>query len=141
MSELEMLNPPWLNVEERIQRIREMGMLQGTCHLWLSHLGGSGRQHHRYCKKQTCEGSLLRAWRSSEIALPDRLDPPGGTAANELGNLKVTGIGDPGSIPGSGRPPREGNGNPLQYSCLENPMDRGPWRVTIQGVAEESDTT
>ena len=51
VSELEMLNPPWLNVEERIQRIREMGMLQGICHLWLIHLGGSGRQHHRYCEK------------------------------------------------------------------------------------------
>ena len=35
--------------------------------------------------------------------------------------------GDPGSIPGLGRSPGEGNGNPLQYSCLENPMDRGPW--------------
>ena len=35
--------------------------------------------------------------------------------------------GDPGTIPGSGRSPREGNGNPLQYSCLENPMDRGDW--------------
>ena len=35
--------------------------------------------------------------------------------------------GDPGSIPGSGRSPGEGNGNPLQYACLENPMDRGAW--------------
>ena len=35
--------------------------------------------------------------------------------------------GDPGSTPGSGRSPGEGNGNPLQYSCLENPMDRGAW--------------
>ena len=35
--------------------------------------------------------------------------------------------GDPGSIPGSGRPPGEGNGNPLQYSCLENPMEGGAW--------------
>ena len=35
--------------------------------------------------------------------------------------------GDPGSIPGSGRSPGEGNGNPLQYSCLENPRDRGAW--------------
>jgi len=35
--------------------------------------------------------------------------------------------GDPGSIPGSGRSPGEGNGNPLQYHCLENPMDRGAW--------------
>ena len=37
--------------------------------------------------------------------------------------------GDPGLIPGSGRFPGEGNGNPLQYSCLENPMDRGAWRA------------
>ena len=39
--------------------------------------------------------------------------------------------GGPGSIPGSGRSPAEGNGNPLQYSCLENPMDRGAWWVTV----------
>ena len=44
--------------------------------------------------------------------------------------------GDRGSIPGSGRSPREGNGNPLQYSCLENAMDRGAWRATVNGVAE-----
>ena len=42
--------------------------------------------------------------------------------------------GDPGSIPGSGRSPGEGNGNPLQYSCLENPMDRGAWWATLHGV-------
>ena len=41
-----------------------------------------------------------------------------------------------GSIPGSGRFPGEGHGNPLQYSCLENSMDRGAWRVTIHGVAK-----
>ena len=41
-----------------------------------------------------------------------------------------------GSIPGSGRSPGEGNGCPLQYSCLENPMDRGAWRATVLGVAE-----
>ena len=44
--------------------------------------------------------------------------------------------GDPGSIPGLGRSPGEGNGNPLQYSCLENPMDRGAWRATAHGVAK-----
>ena len=41
-----------------------------------------------------------------------------------------------GSIPGSGRFPGEGNGNSLQYSCLENPMDRGAWQVTIHGVTK-----
>ena len=44
--------------------------------------------------------------------------------------------GDPGLIPWSGRSPGEGNGNPLQYSCLENPMDGGAWWATIQGVTK-----
>ena len=47
--------------------------------------------------------------------------------------------GDPGLIPGSGRSSGEGQGNPLQSSCLENPMDRGAWQVTVCGVTE-SDT-
>ena len=42
---------------------------------------------------------------------------------------------DAGSIPGSGRSPREWHGNPFQYSCLENPMDRGAWQATVYGVA------
>ena len=42
-------------------------------------------------------------------------------------------VRDAGSIPGSGRFPGEGNGNPLQYSCLENPMDRGAWWATVPG--------
>ena len=44
-------------------------------------------------------------------------------------------------IPGSGRSPGEGSGNPLQYSCLGNPLDRGTWLVTVHGVTKESDTT
>ena len=48
---------------------------------------------------------------------------PGGSD----GKAFVYNAGDPGSIPGSGRSPGEGNGNPLQYYCLENPMDRGAW--------------
>ena len=43
--------------------------------------------------------------------------------------------GDLGSIPGLGRSPGERNGNPLQYSCLENPMDRGAWPATVHGIA------
>ena len=45
-------------------------------------------------------------------------------------------VGDLGSIPELGRSPGEGNGNPFQYSCLENPMDRGAWQATIHGVAK-----
>ena len=45
-------------------------------------------------------------------------------------------VGDPGSIPGSGRSPGEGNGNSLQYSCLENPMHRGAWWATVHVIAK-----
>ena len=49
--------------------------------------------------------------------------------------------GAAGSIPGSGRSPGEGNGNPLHYSCLENSMDRGAWWAAVYGAVKESDTT
>ena len=57
---------------------------------------------------------------------------PGGSE----GKASAYNAGDPGSIPGSGRSPGEGNGNPLQYSCLENPMDREAWWATVHGVAK-----
>ena len=53
---------------------------------------------------------------------------------NTSANAKDT--RDAGSIPGSGRSPGEGNGNPLQYSCLENPMDRGAWWATVHAVSK-----
>ena len=57
---------------------------------------------------------------------------PGGSD----GKVSARTVGDPGSIPRSGRSPGEGNGNPLQYSCLENPMDRGAWWATVHGLAK-----
>ena len=54
---------------------------------------------------------------------------------------KEADAGDVGSIPGLGRSPGEGNGDPPQYSCPGNPMERAAWRVTVHGVAKESDTT
>ena len=56
------------------------------------------------------------------------------------GKQSACNVGDPGSIPGLGRFPGEGNGNPLQHSCLENSMDTGAWRATVCRIAE-SDTT
>ena len=50
-------------------------------------------------------------------------------------------VRDLGSIPGLGRSPGEENGNPLQYSCLGNPRERGAWQASVHGVAKESDMT
>ena len=52
------------------------------------------------------------------------------------GKESACNVGDLGLIPGSGRFPGEGNGTPLQYSCLENPMDRGAWHAIVHGVAK-----
>ena len=54
----------------------------------------------------------------------------------QYGREFVCNAGDPGLIPRWGRSPGEGDGNPLQFSCLENPMDRGAWPVTVQGIAK-----
>ena len=57
---------------------------------------------------------------------------PGGSE----GKASASNAGDPGSIPGQARSPKEGNGNPLQYSCLETPMDREAQQVTVHGVTK-----
>ena len=57
---------------------------------------------------------------------------PGGSDSKE----PACRVGDPGSIPGSGRSPGGGHDNPLQYSGLGNPMDRGAWRATVHGVTK-----
>ena len=59
----------------------------------------------------------------------------GGFPHSSVGKESACNAGDPGSIPGSERSPGEGNGNPLQYSLLENPMDRVAWQATVHGVA------
>ena len=76
------------------------------------HWGGQGRL------RLAVIGGIEMRWAHQ---LPE--DFPGGSD----GKASVYKAGDPGSIPGSGRSPGEGNGNPLQYSGLENPMDRGAW--------------
>ena len=69
--------------------------------------------------------------------MPGESGFPGGSVVKNLpANARGTGL-----IPGSESSPRVGNGNLLQYSCQENPMDRGAWRATVHGVAKESDMT
>ena len=74
-----------------------------------------------------------------QVSLPKKGFPDGSVVKNSPANA-----GDPGdtdSIPESGRSAGVGNGNPLQYSCLENPMDRGAWQVTVHEIPKELDTT
>ena len=68
---------------------------------------------------------------------PDALTACIGFPGGSVGKEFICNVGDLDSIPGSGRSPGEGNGNPLQYSCPENPMDREAWWATVYGVESE----
>ena len=77
--------------------------------------------------------------KTSKIFLGNRTSQVGLVVKNQPAN-----VGDArevSSIPGSGSSLGEGNGNPLQYSCLENSMDRGAWQVSLWGLKESEDTT
>ena len=73
-------------------------------------------------------------------ALKKILNEGGFLGGSVVKNLPAN-AGDAGSIPGMGKSPGEGNGNPLQYSCLGNPIDREAWCATVQEVAKDSDMT
>ena len=86
-------------------------------------------------------GYPYQVMEASESQLPHTLKRGLNTVFNGSSVVKnppanTEDAGDAGSIPGLGRPPRVGNGNPFQYSCLKNSMDRGGWRVTVDGVAK-----
>ena len=81
---------------------------------------------------------LIPSVKFSRSVVWDSLRSPSnalGFLYSSVGKESACNAGDPGSIPRSGRFPGEGNGNPLQYACLENPMDRGAWQATVHGVA------
>ena len=75
-------------------------------------------------------GDFNKGWKREEYGLP-KLGFPHSSVSKE----SEYNAGDLGSIPGLERPPVEGNDNPLQYSCLENPMDTRAWQATVHGVA------
>ena len=79
-------------------------------------------------RSQSCRGSP--GFNITKVTLPVKEGVPGGSDGKE----SACSVGDPGSIPEWGRSPGEGNGYPLQYSCLDNPRDRGAWRAPGQGV-------
>ena len=83
-------------------------------------------------RRPQCDSWLRKShWRRDRLPTPVFLGLPGGSAGKE----SVCNAGDLGSIPGLERSRGEGNGNLLQDSCLENPMDRGAWQATVHGVA------
>ena len=85
-----------------------------------------------YCSVTELSDSLwAQGLQHARLHCPS-LSPGGGSDGKE----SAWNVGDPVSVPGLERSPGEGNGNPLQYSCLENPMDRRAWRATVLGVAK-----
>ena len=101
-------------------------------YVWLSHLA----LHLKL--SQRCYSAILQ-YAVKVVFLKAFTDALIWHTASLVAQTSAYSVGDPGSIPGPGRSPGEGNGNPLQYSCLENPRDWGAWWATVHGVAE-SDT-
>ena len=91
---------------------------------WTEECGGLQSIESQRVGHDLATTSLLLPWLSKDF--------PGGSD----GKASVYNSGDPGLIPGSGRSPGEGNGNPFQYYCQENPMDGGAWYTTGHGIAK-----
>ena len=130
----------WVSlVAQRIKRLPAMQEIQIQSLGWEDPL-----------EKEMATHSSILAWRIPWTEEPGGLQSTGVTKSrtrlNDFtftfnfrwlrGKESACNAGDPGSIPASGRSPGEGNGNPLQYSCLENSMDRGAWWATVHGVTK-----
>ena len=108
-------------------------------------LGKSGKRYHHWYGLSDSNGDTGsqsgRSSGSTESSKTNRMplllgvDFPGGSVVKNL-PANAADAGDAGLISGLGRFSGKGNSNPLQYSCLENPMDRGTWRATVHGVAQ-----
>ena len=122
-------------------RHRECRRQEAICRRGLLHL--RERDPQWISRPQTCGGNwrrppgewavIISGMEQSELAVPER-----GCTVYSGSEVKASACnaGDLGSIPGLGRYPGEGNGNPLQYSYLENPMDAGAWWATVHGVTK-----
>ena len=96
------------------------------------------RVFYRVIDKHSYGKNLL--WKQLYSMLVDDQDFRGGLVVKSL-LVSAEGTRDTDLIPGLGRSPAEGNGNPLQHSCLGNPMDRGSWWAMVHGVTKESEMT
>ena len=116
--------PAWTHVHQDSKTVCSWQLLK-------LHGGSSGFQERRKGKQ------AVKKQRMSITLSPDHPGLPWWLSGKE----STCNARDKGSVPEWGRSSGEGNGNPLQYPCLRNPMDRGAWRATVHGVAKESDTT
>ena len=94
-----------------------------------------GSSLESFLKETSAFASFMELWACKLAQSQWDLSKPLGFTSSSVGKGSACSAGELSSIPGSGRSPGEGNGSPLQYSCLENPMDRGAWRATVHGVA------
>ena len=99
--------------------------------VWLSYLGQGQVSDRSSSHPVTILCSTIKACRASQVVLVVKTKNKQKAPATNAGDFA-----DMGSILGSGRSPGGGHGNPLQYSCLENPMDRGAWQATIYRVVQ-----
>ena len=125
-------------------RQEERVMMEDEMVGWPYRLNGHGFEQALGDGKGQGSLACCSPWGRKELDMTEwiatttrHLDFPRGQAVKNL----PANVGDVSSIPGLGRSPGEGNGNPLQYSCLGNPMDRGSWLATVYGVTKESGTT
>ena len=118
------------------------GFLQARILEWVAISTYERNKNHWTCREESLttktnkKHSEKHVWRKLETYIESQ-GFPGGSDSKE----SACNSGDLGSIPGSGRFPEEGNGNPLQYFCLKNPMDRGAWRGYSQQCRKELDMT
>ena len=115
---------------------REEGKMPGKCNIGITRTlcHGISQQHHGSLMYTLCRSFLVFGCLSSCIWVSYIISK--GLPGASDGKESACHVGDPGSIPGWGRSPGRGHGNPLQYSCLENPMGRAAWWATVHGVAE-----
>ena len=130
------LSPKKKGQERKVIFIKGYGVVYSTCEKWLrwekkpvvSRIQAAGK----------CVHSIIRGNKlcSTQESKSDRAQgfPGGSVVKNPAANAGDS--RDAGSIPGSGRSPGKESGNPLQYSCLGNSMDRGPWQAIVHGVAK-----
>ena len=105
----------------------------------LEDIGQKGRLERLQADLQDISGSVPEHHNTANITVKKDTHKsgfPNSFKGSSDGKASADNAGDPGSIPGLGKNPGEGNGTPLQYSCLENPMDGGAWQATGHGVAK-----